>query len=168
MWGHGGGHKAYGVVGNLGGNRQAVGGGVESPQGTDTPGVDALTQEDGTSRVATEGDKVTGEDRQRQGGDEPPPTTRASKDNRAKGSNGGMTSGQRTLVSLLPRETVAEDDSVGPLMRKSDGADGTRTENGTHSGHKYGLLALEETEGGGAIVGPRERGDGLWSTYCLT
>ena len=42
--GDGGGREAYGVAENPGGNRQGVQGGVKSPQGIDTPGVDALPQ----------------------------------------------------------------------------------------------------------------------------
>ena len=40
--GDGGGREAYGVADNPRGDSQGLGGGVESPQGIDTPGVDAL------------------------------------------------------------------------------------------------------------------------------
>ena len=53
--GDGGGRKAYGVAENPGGDRQGVGGGVESPQGINTPGVDALPRGDETPGVATKG-----------------------------------------------------------------------------------------------------------------
>ena len=45
-----------------GGERQGVGGGVESPQSIDTPGVEELLQWDKNPRVVTEGEGVTGED----------------------------------------------------------------------------------------------------------
>ena len=55
------GREAYGVAENPGGDRQGVGGGVESPQGIDTPGVDALPRGDETPGVTAPGERVPGE-----------------------------------------------------------------------------------------------------------
>ena len=70
-----GGREAYGVAENPGGNRERVRGGVELPQGIDTPGVDKFPQGDETPRVAIEGEGVTGEDGRGWGGYRNPPTT---------------------------------------------------------------------------------------------
>ena len=48
----------------------------------------------------------------------------------------------------LERGMAADDNSVWPQPQKSDGADGARTENGTHLRRDYGILAPEEPEGG--------------------
>ena len=48
-----GGRESYGVAENHGEDRQGVGGGVELPQGIDTPGVNKFPRGDRTSRVAT-------------------------------------------------------------------------------------------------------------------
>ena len=78
--GDGGGSEAYGVAEKSRRDHQGVGGGVESPQGIDTPAVDALPWGDETPGVATEDEGVTGEDGQGRGVGGTPPTTRASKD----------------------------------------------------------------------------------------
>ena len=70
-----GGYKASGVAENPGRGHQGVGGGIESPQGINTPGVRELLQGDKTPGVATEGEGVTGEDGRGRGGDGNPPTT---------------------------------------------------------------------------------------------
>ena len=67
------GREAYKVAGNPGGDREGVGGGVESPQGIDTPRVDALTWGDKTPEVDTKGNGVMREDGQGRGGDGTPP-----------------------------------------------------------------------------------------------
>ena len=54
---------------NPGVDRQGVQGGVESPQGIDTPGVAELLRGDQTTGVTTEGDGVPGEDGRGQGED---------------------------------------------------------------------------------------------------
>ena len=56
--------KTSGVAEKPRGGCQGVGGGVESPQGIDTPGVEDLPREDKTSGVPTKGEGVPGEDRQ--------------------------------------------------------------------------------------------------------
>ena len=62
-----GGPEASGVVEKPWGDCQVVGGGVESPRGTNTPGVEELPWGNQTSGVTIEGDKVPGEDGQGQG-----------------------------------------------------------------------------------------------------
>ena len=66
-------------------------------------------------------------------------------------------------TSPLPQQdTVVDVDSEGPHPQQSDGANGTRPENGTHSRRKYRLLAPEDPEGGLSNAGPwvREAGHG--------
>ena len=55
------------------GDRQVVGGGVESPQGIDNPVVEEFPFGDETSGVLTEGEGVPGEDVQGGEGMETPP-----------------------------------------------------------------------------------------------
>ena len=101
------------------------------PQGIDTPRVDELTQGDKNPGVPTKGDKVTGEDGQGRGGNGNPLTTQASKDSGDDSGNYGMENGPRTAGAPLPqRDTVADNNSVGPLTRQSNGNDGARPKNG--------------------------------------
>ena len=69
-------------------------------------------------------------------------------------------------MAALPRPsgTAVDNDSAGPLPRKSNGADGARSKNGMHLRRKYNLLASEEPEGGRANAGSRARGDGHGAT----
>ena len=55
-------------------------GGVELPQGINTPVVDDFPWGDKTPGVATEGEVGMGEDGQGRGGDRNPPNTRATKE----------------------------------------------------------------------------------------
>ena len=57
-----------------GGGGQGVGGGVESPQGINIPGVEEFPQGDKTTRETTEGDGVPVEDGRGKGGVRNPPT----------------------------------------------------------------------------------------------
>ena len=68
-------HEASGVAENPRGDCQGVGGGVESPSGTNTPGVEELPRGDKSSGVTLEGNGVTGSDRQGRGGDGNSPST---------------------------------------------------------------------------------------------
>ena len=86
-------------------------GGVESPQGIDTPIVDELPWVDETPRVATEGEVVTEEDGQGQGGYENPLTIRASKEIGADGGNEGMARGPSTVAPPLPHRDMATNDN---------------------------------------------------------
>ena len=73
-----------------GGDRQGVRGGVELPQGIETPRVDELSWGDETPGVATKGKGVTGEDGCGRGGGGNPTTTQSSEENGAGGGNEGM------------------------------------------------------------------------------
>ena len=64
-----GGPKAYGVAKNPRGNRQGVGGGVDSPRGTNIPRVEEFPWRDEIYGVNLKGDRVWGEDGQGRGGD---------------------------------------------------------------------------------------------------
>ena len=102
--------------------------------------------------------------RRGRGGDGTPHTNQASKDSGADGVNERMLRRPRTAVPPRPRDMGTDDNSVGPLPRQSDGADGARPKNGMHSRRKYGLLAPEEMEKGRSNTGPRARGDGHRAT----
>ena len=108
--------------------------------------------------MATEGDGVTGEDGQGQGGDGNPPTTQASEESGADGGNDSMARGPRTAAAPRLRYTAADNKSAGALPRQPDGADSARPESSTHPCHKYGLLAPEELEEGQVNSGTRARG----------
>ena len=58
--------------------------------------------------------------------------------------------GQRTEEPPGKTETAADNSSVGPLPRKSDGA---RSEHSALARRKYDLLASDATEGGQENVG---------------
>ena len=68
-----GGREASGVAENPQGYRQGVGGGVDLPQATDTPGVAELPQGDETPVVTTAGEGEPRDDGRGRGGDNPPP-----------------------------------------------------------------------------------------------
>ena len=124
-----------------------MGGGVESSQGIDTPGVDELPQGGETSGVPTKDEGVPGEDGQGRGVDRNLPTNRATEESGDSGGDEGMTRGPGTAVLLIPqRVTAADEDSVGTLHRHSDGANGNRPKNGMQWRLKYVLLEPEELE----------------------
>ena len=103
---------------------------------------------------------MAGEDGRGQGGDINPPIIRASADSRANGSNNGMVRGSRTAPPPRLRDTAAENNSAGPQLRQSDGADGAngaKPKNGMHPRHKYGLVAPKYTEGDRSNAGPWSR-----------
>ena len=114
--------------------------------------------------MATEGNKVTGEDRQGRGGDGNPPITQASKDIRADNGSDSRVRGLRKVAQPCLRDTAADDESAGALPRKSNSADSARTENGKHPHRDYVLLAPEDLEGIRANAGDRARGDGHEAT----
>ena len=62
------GPEASRVADNTGGDRQVVGGGVKSPRGTDTPGVEDFPWGDKTSKVTLEGGEEPGADIRERGG----------------------------------------------------------------------------------------------------
>ena len=156
MGGKEGGRKAYRVAENPQGDRQGVQGGVELPQGIDTPRVEELPRGDETPRVATEGEGVPGEDGREQGGDITPLTNRATEESRASGGNEEITRGLGTAAPLCPRRgTAADRNKVRPQKGHSDGADSARPKNGMHSRRKYGILSQKEPAGDPATEGPR-------------
>ena len=72
------GREASGVAENLQGSRKGVGGGAKLPRGTDTPRVAELPLVDETPRVTTTVEGKPVENGRVRGGDEKPPTTRAT------------------------------------------------------------------------------------------
>ena len=72
-----------------------------------------------------------------------------------------MTHGPRSAALPPPSDTSSDNDIMGALQQKSDGA---RTENGMHLLREYSLLALEDPEGVRANAGTWERGDGHGAT----
>ena len=91
---------------------------------------------------------MTGEDGRGWGGHKTSPTNRAIEESGADGSNDSMARRVSMEAPPGPRDTSADDVSAGALPRKYDCTDGDRTENGMHLRREYGLLALEELEGG--------------------
>ena len=77
-----------------------MGGAVEFPQGTNTPGVTELLREDKTLGVTTAGKGLPREERQGRGGNETPPATRAT------GAQGDSGSGDK----LMGQPSTAADD----------------------------------------------------------
>ena len=74
---------------NLWGGRYRVGGGVESPQGADTPGMDKGPRGDKTPGGPTAAQDRPGKDgRWKGGGNKNPPTAQATRMHGADGSNG--------------------------------------------------------------------------------
>ena len=85
-----GGRKASGVAENPGGGRHGVGGGVESPQGADTPRVTEETRGDKTPGVPTATEVGPGEDGRGWGeGDKNPPTAQSTRTPGGDGGNSG-------------------------------------------------------------------------------
>ena len=76
------------------------------------------------------------------GGDENPPTARATRMQGADGGDNEPMGGQRTAEPPETTETMEEDGSVGPWSQQSDGAVGARSEQGALAHRKYDLLAL--------------------------
>ena len=160
-----GGGEASGVAENPWGYRQGVGGGVELPQGTNTPGVAELPLWDKTPGVTTTGKGIPREDGRGQGGDENPPTTRATG---AQGNSDGedeSMGGLRMAAPLRPqRGTAADNGSAGNPTRYTAGTDSARPEHGALVRRKYGLLAPMGTEVDTADVGDPGSEDGHKAT----
>ena len=92
---------------------------------------------------------MPGEDGCGQGGDGNPPTTRTTKYSIAGYGNKEMT--RRLSTAAPPRSQqvmAADEDSVWPNPRQSDGAGGSRLKTDMHLCHNYAILAPEEPEGG--------------------
>ena len=119
-----------------------MGGGVESPQGNDTPGVAELTWGKKKPGVTTTGEGKTREGGQGQGEDKPPPTTQATGVQGAGGGDNERMGGPRMAAPLRPQwGTKAGDGSVGTPKRHTTGINGTRPKHGALACRKYGLLA---------------------------
>ena len=56
--------------------------------------------------------------------------------------------GPRTAEPPGTTKTVADDNSVGPLPRQSDGADVASSKHGAFARREYDFLTSEATEGG--------------------
>ena len=94
-------------------------------------------------------------------GQKPPSPTRATEDIGANGHNKVMTYGTYMAPPLrLQRGMTADNYSAGHQPRQSDGADGTRPKNGTHSRCKYGILAPGVPDWGPSNTGIHEKGYG--------
>ena len=101
--------------------------GVESPQGTDTPGLAELPWGNKTPGVTTAREVAPRVDGPEQGGDENPPTTRATRAQGDGGSDKKSMGGMRKAAPLRPHwGTEANDGSTGTLSRHTSGTDGTR------------------------------------------
>ena len=61
--------------------------------------------------------------------------------------------GQQTAEPPETMETVEDDGSAGPCQEQSEGVDGTRSEHGALTHHKYNILVSEATEGVQANAG---------------
>ena len=106
-------------------------GGVELPQGTDTPGVTEFPQEDKNHGVTTTGKGSPVEGGRIRGWDETPPTTGATGAQGA-GANADKWMGEpRTALPPRPKRVTAVDNSsTGTPTRHTAGTDGTRPEHG--------------------------------------
>ena len=136
-------------------------GGVESPQGVDTPGVAEEPRGKKKTGGPTAAEGGPGEDGQGRGrGDENPHTARATTMKGANGGEGGPMDGQRTEEPPGTTKMAEDNGSAGPQPRQSDGADGTRSEHGALVSREYNLLVLEATEGGPANEGSADSKDG--------
>ena len=142
-----------------------MGGGVKSPQGADTLGVAKVPRGDETRVGTTSTEGGPREDRRGRGGDEKPPTARSTRmqgENRGKG--GPMDGPQTVEPPGTQQDMAADDDSVGTLPRKSEGANSARSKNGMHPCREYDLLASEATEGGQANTGAAGSEASHWAT----
>ena len=92
------------------GSRQGVGGGVESPQGNCAPGLTELPQADKTLQVTTAGGSKPRENGRGQGGDETPPTNRATGAQGNSGGDDGPMGRLRTAEPPCPQRDTAVDD----------------------------------------------------------
>ena len=150
-----GGCKASGVAKNPRGNCQGVGGGVESPRGTDNPGVEELPRGDKTSGVTPEGNRVPGADGRGQGGDGNSPATRDTKGRSNTSRGEEMEIDQDLAAPPIPQRGM-EKGERGEVITKShsNSDDGARPEQGALVRCKYGLLAPYEPTGDLAAAGP--------------
>ena len=157
-------YEASGVAENPRGDCQGVRGGVKYPMGIGPHVVEELPWGDETSGVTPEGDRVPGEDRQGQGGDGTPPTTRETKASRDSSGDKEMTSGAGPAAPAAPPRSrrgmaAGRESAVRPHMHP-DGANSARSERVS----QYGLLALVEPAGDPAATEIQKLRDGHEST----
>ena len=137
-----GGGEASRVAENPGGGSQGVGGGVESPQGIDTPGVEELPRGGETSGVTPKRDKVPGgggSDGGREGTN--PPTTQETNACGDRGGDKGLTGGPELAAPPHPQRGTAAGDSTETPYKHPDGANSARPKHGALAHRKYSSLA---------------------------
>ena len=122
-----GGHGASGVAEIIRGSRQGVGGGVDSPQGANTPVVAELPQGDETPGGTTASKGGPREDGRGQGGGKNPTTTRETRAQGADGSDDGPMGGPRT---------AADNGSAENLSRHTAVTDGARPKHDALARHE--------------------------------
>ena len=138
-----------------------MGGGVKSPRGINTPGVEDLPLGNETSGVPPEGDRVTEADVQGRGGYGNSPSIQDTKVSGDSSSDNEMASGPVPAAPSIPQKgTATGRGSKGSMHRHPDGANSARPKHGMLACHKYGLLVPEEPAGDPAAAEPQERGDG--------
>ena len=153
-----GGCEASGVAENPGGGCHAVGRGVKSPQGANTPGVAKGPSGDETPGGPTGAQDRRGEDGRGWGeGDKNSPTAQATRRQGANSGDGTSRGEQQTAEPPATMETVQEDGREGPQPAQSDGV---RSKHGALARLEYDRLASEATEGGQANTGVAGREDG--------
>ena len=114
-----------------------IGGGVELSQDDSTPREAEGTWGDETPGSLTASRHQPGEDRRgRGGGDENPPTARATRGKCPNGGDGAARRG-RTAAPDKAMETAVGDGGVGYPPEHFDGADGATTENGKRPRREY-------------------------------
>ena len=157
------------MAGNPQESRQGVGGGVDSPQATNTPGWVELPLGDETPGVTTTSKDEPGEDRRGQGGYKttPPPKQPGRKEPVAAPTSGWAGQG-RQAPPRPQRGMAAENGSVGTLTRHSSVTNGIRPENGALACRKYGLLAPTGTAVNSVNTGNPGSEDGHEATGGLT
>ena len=159
------GPKAFGIAENPRGDCQGVGGKVESPRGTNTPGVEELPQGDETSRVTPKGNIVPEAEGQGQVGDINSP---ANRDTEGSGNNScgeEMAGGQEPAAPLSPQRGTAEVRRVEvSTHRHPYGGDSARPNHGMLARCKYGLLVPEDTASKPDATEPQGSGDSTEDT----
>ena len=130
-----------------GGGHQGVGEVVELLQGIDTPGVDALPRGDKTPGVATKGNIITGGYGQRWGWLETPHhLSKQGKRSQRRQRRYGVRAKDSAVAT--PEGHGGRQQQRGPPAAEIGRRQQCKAQNGMHPRRKYGLLALEEPEGG--------------------
>ena len=127
---------------NPGGDCQGVGGEVQLPRGTDTPGVKTLSQGEETSGGTLEGDGVPGEDGRGRGGDENYPFIQDTKGSVNTSRREDMASGKEPVAPQIPQRGILGGE-IGEVSTQGhpDGANAAKPKLSTLARREYGLLA---------------------------